>query len=246
MDFACRRRTRICKQLIMSAKLIFQTALYIPVILGLIILASIALRWSLADVYATQVSHHLDTVDRDSSNKNLEQWRLARQQLELALDQRPVYAGYFELAEKFYQKLGGLELRRNPIIEKLVWSDNETKALGYARSGLCLTPSWPYLWNKLAISKLLLKQFDSELAGAIERSVYLGPWERSVQYGVALAGLSYWSNLQGASRLHVSQAIEHTAAMEKIKYSYIHDIKKLLSHVNFAKACDDACKSRHF
>lgn len=37
-----------------------QALLYLPAILALLILANIALRWSLADVYATQVSHHLD------------------------------------------------------------------------------------------------------------------------------------------------------------------------------------------
>jgi len=220
-----------------------QAALYLPAILGLLILANIALRWSLADVYATQASHHLDTVKKDSSNKNAKQWRQARQQLERTLELRPAYARYFELGEAFYQKLDSLEFRKDPLIQELAWHDNALEALSYARRGLSQTPSWPYLWNRLVISKILLKQFDNELTGGMERAVHLGPWVQPIQYGAAILGLGYWPNLQDAAQLHVLQAIEQTSAMDQINHSKVYDAKKVLSSANFSQACEKQAKS---
>ncbi|WP_374090227.1 hypothetical protein [Methylomicrobium lacus] len=215
-----------------------QALLYLPAILALLILANIALRWSLADVYATQVSHHLDAGKKNASNQNAKQWRQARQHLERTLELRPAYARYFELAEAFYQRLDSLEFRRNPLIQELAWHDNALEALNYARRGLRLTPSWPYLWNKLVISKVLLKQFDNELTGGMERAVYLAPWEQSIQYGVAILGLNLWPSLQDTARLQVLQAIEQTLAMDQINHRKVYDAKKVLSHANFSQACE--------
>jgi hypothetical protein len=220
------------------AKPALLSILYMPAILGLIILAAIAMRWSLADIYATQLSHHLATVNRSSSNKNAEQWRLARQHLDYALALRPANAHYFELAERFYRKLNGLESHRNPLIQELDGSGNEPKVLDYARRGLRLAPSWPYGWHRLAISKLALNQSDSELAGAIERAVYLGPWERSVQYGVAVAGLNYWPSLQEETSRQIFQALEQTLEMGRMSPSQLYDINKMLVHASFAQVCE--------
>jgi len=219
-----------------------RAVLYAPAILGLLILANIALRWSLADVYSTQVSHQLDTVKKDSSNKNAKQWRQARQQLERTLELRPAYARYFELGEAFYQKLDSLEFRKDPLIQELAWHDNALEALNYARRGLGLTPSWSYLWNRLVISKLLLKQFDNELTGGMDRAVHLGPWIQSVQYGVAKLGLAYWPNLQNKAHPLVLQAMEQAWAMEQLNHSDVYDIKKLLYHPNCAEACKKFAK----
>jgi len=216
-----------------------RAVLYVPAILGLLILANIALRWSLADVYSTQVSHHLDTVKKDSSNKNAKQWRHAHQHLERTLELRPAYARYFELAEAFHQKLDSLEFRKDPLIQELAWHDNALEALNYARRGLRQTPSWPYLWNRLVISKFLLKQFDNELTGGMERAVYLGPWVQPIQYGVVILGLGYWPNLQDAAQLHVLQSIEQTLAMDQINHSKVYDVKKVLSSTNFSQACNE-------
>lgn len=216
---------------------------YIAAILCLVYVSGIALRWSLADVYATQLKHHLNTVNRDSSNKSAEQWRLARRHLDRTLELRPAYARYFELAEKFYQRLGSLKSRRNPVIQELAWDGYEPKALDYARHGLRLTPSWPYLWNRLVINKLLLKQFDSELTGAIERAVELGPWEQSVQYAVAMGGLSYWPNLQDEAHQSVLQAMEQAWLMDPNARNRPFDLKKMLSHTNFTKACQKQVKN---
>jgi len=223
-----------------------RAVLYVPAILGLLLLANIALRWSLADVYSTQVSHHLDTVKKDSSNKNAKQWRLARQHLERTLELRPAYARYFELGEAFHQKLDSLEFRKEPLIQELAWHDNALEALNYARRGLGLTPSWPYLWNRLVISKFLLKQFDNELTGGMERAVHLGPWEGPIQFGVAMLGLNDWPNLQDSARLHVLQAMEQTLAMEQIKHSNFYDFKKIVAHVNFVQACEKVKKGESY
>jgi len=215
-----------------------QVVLYLPAILGLLILVNIALRWSLADVYATQVSHHLDAVKKNVSNKNATQWRQARHHLERTLELRPAYARYFEQAEAFYQRLDSLEFRKDPLIMELDWRNNELEALNYARRGLLLTPSWPNLWNRLVISKFLLKQFDNELTGGIERAVYLGPWVQPIQYGVAILGLDLWPILQDAARLHVLHAIEQTLAMDQISHSKVYDATKIFSRSNFSQACE--------
>jgi len=215
-----------------------QAILYLPIILALIILAITALRWSLADVYSTQVSHHLDTVKNDSSNKNAKQWRQARQHLERTLELRPAYARYFELGEAFHQKLDSLEFRKDPLIQELDWHDNELEALNYARRGLSQTPSWPYLWNRLVINKFVLRQFDNELTGGMERAVHLGPWEQPIHFGVAMLGLNDWPNLQDAGRLHALEAIEQTLAMDQINHRKVYDAKKVLSHANLSQACE--------
>jgi len=220
-----------------------QAVFYVPAILGLIVLAGIALRWSLADVYATQVDHHLDTMKKNAPGKNAKQWRQARQQLERTLELRPAYARYFELGEAFYQKLNSLEFRKDPLIQELAWHDNALEALNYVRRGLRLTPSWPYLWNRLVISKILLKQFDNELAGGMERAVQLGPWVQQIQFSVAIMGLSTWPVLQDAAQLQVLQAIGQTLAMDQISHSKIYDAKKVLSHANFSLACAKQPKS---
>jgi len=219
-----------------------RTVLYLPAILALIILANTALRWSLADVYATQVSHHLDGEKKNTPEKNVKQWRQARQHLERTLELRPIYARYFELAESFYQRLDSLEFHRNPVIQELAWHNNALEALNYARRGLRLTPSWPNLWNRLVISKFLLKQFDSELTGAMGRAVNLGPWAWSVQYDVAMLGLSGWPNLEDAARLHVLQAMEQTWIMGEIKPSKRNAAKRMLSQAYFSQACEKQLK----
>jgi len=219
-----------------------QAVLYVPAVLGLIVLAGIALRWSLADVFATQVDHHLDTMKKNAPGKNAKQWRQARQQLERTLELRPAYARYFELGEAFHQKLETLEFRKDPLIHELAWHDNALEALNYARRGLRLTPSWPYLWNRLVISKILLKQFDNELSGGMERAVHLGPWVQSIQYGVALMGLGAWPILQDTAQLQVLQAIGQTLAMDQINHSKVYDATKIVSHANFSQACENVTK----
>jgi len=219
-----------------------RAVLYVPAILGLLLLANIALRWSLANVYSTQVSHHLDTVKKDSSNKNAKQWRQARQHLERTLELRPAYARYFELGEAFHQKLASLEFRKDPLIQELAWYDNALEALNYARRSLRQTPSWPYLWNRLLISKLLLKQYDNELAGGIERAVRLGSWEQPIQYSVAILGLDSWPILQDAARLHVLHAMEQTLAMDQINHNKDYDATKMFSRSNFSQACEMLAK----
>jgi len=219
-----------------------RAVLYVPAILGLLLLANIALRWSLADIYSTQVSHHLDTVKKDSSNKNAKQWRQARQHLERTLELRPAYARYFELAEAFHQKLDSLEFRKDPLIQELAWHDNELEALNYARRGLLLTPSWPYLWNRLVLSKFVLQQFDNEQTGGMERVVHLGPWEQTIQYGVAILGLNGWSNLQDTGHQFVLQAMEQTWIMDKKDHVNTFDVKQIVSNANFAQVCESIAK----
>jgi tetratricopeptide (TPR) repeat protein len=201
--------------------------LYLPAILILIVLTITAIRWSLADVYATQVTHHLDTVNVDSSNKNAGQWRLARQYLDRTLALRPAYGRYFELAETFYQVLDSLESDGNPLIQELSWRNNAFEALDNADRGLRLTPSWPYLWRQLALSKLALKQFDDKLTGAFERAIHLGPWEREVQYDVAVLGLDDWPNLKEETRFHVVKAMEQSLMMDQIRPDKFYDIKQV-------------------
>lgn len=204
-----------------------------------IILAVAAFRWSLADVYATQVGHHLDTLNSDLSNKNAEQWRMAKQHLARALELRPADARYFDLAESFYQNVDALETSKNAfILQELKWRGSERKALKYARRALRLAPSNSYLWGRMMVSKLGLLQFDDELTGTIERSVKLGPWVRSTQYRTAIAGLYYWPFLQDAARPHILEAIEHVLIMNDMAPNGLYDISRITSHENFIHICE--------
>lgn len=222
-----------------GSKPALQAILYMPVILGLIILAGIAMRWSLADIYAIQLSHHLDTVNQDLSNKNDDQWRLSHRHLEKTLELRSAYARYLELAGAYYQNVEFLRLNNEALAQELGGSSNELKFLDYARRSLRLTPSWPYLWSRLAATKLVLGQFDDELTGAMERVMDLGPWERSIQYKLAIFGLNNWPNLQEKAQLQILKAMDQTSAMEQIKHSGSYNIKLMLSHPNYVQAREE-------
>lgn len=203
-------------------------------ILGLLALAIICFRWSYADVLVNQIDYHLSAADKAPEKRTAKDWRQADRYLQQIISTRTQHPQYIETAERFYQVLDTLETEAPALIEELGWRNNEQQALHYAREGLQLIPTWPYLWKQLVLSKVTLKQFDQELTAAIQKSVELGAWEKPVQYEIAVMGLANWDNLNTSSQNNILNTIEN---MLQIRPDRRYDTKLLLSHVNIAKAC---------
>lgn len=182
----------------------------LPVILGLLALATICFRWSYADVLNTQIQYHLTNDNANTSSKNIQNWQQSKQYLEQILSLRPHYPLYFETAELFFQRLDSLETDAPELISALGWKQNEQQALHYARLGLQSMPSWPYLWKELVLSKITLNQFDQELSVAYAKANALGPWEKRLQFQLAILALENWDKLDARTRLNSLQAVNHT------------------------------------
>lgn len=202
-----------------------------PIVLLLLFAAYLSFRWALADVLAVQTRYQLNTALMVGQSLDARQWRLTRDLLEKTLWLHPDYSGYLELAELFYQVAAS---QPAVLLDELGWHDNQEKALDYARRALLIRPSWPYFWDELILSKVALKQFDSELTGAMERAVTLGPWEESVQYDVAFTGLDQWDNLEMVARQSAILALDKTLIMQRDPQPLI---KQMLAHANIGKLC---------
>lgn len=211
-----------------------RTIIYALLILFFLGLSIISFRWSLADILATQVDYHLDTVDEASTNKNAEAWRKISLQLQRCLSLRDNAPRYLESAERFYQMLDTLETDAPELLKELGWKDNEQKALGFTRRSLQFRPSWPYLWEEMALSKAGLKEFDDELTGSFERAIKLGLWEQSIMNDLTWIGLDSWDNLAKQAQHLVFQAIEQSLV---IGLGKSHFEQQLPAHTNFIKIC---------
>ena len=82
------------------------------------------------------------------------------------------------------------------------------RALEYYRQSLALRPSWPYTWANIVGLKISQEHIDAEFGYAIQRALVLGPWQTSVQAGIAGGGLAVWDKLPATLQMDV----EHTVA----------------------------------
>lgn len=187
-----------------------RVAILTPVVLLLLFFTYRCFHGAVTDILATQVRYQLAQVQYGDKPLDSEQWKRTHKLLEQTLKRNADRASYLELAAQFYQELDNQE---SPPLEELRWHENEEKALAYSRRALLLRPSWLYLWDNLVVSKVRLKQYDSELTGAMERAINLGPWDESVQYDVATLGLDAWDGLDQAARETVTMATERSIEM---------------------------------
>lgn len=178
---------------------------WIPIIL-LLLAAGQCFRWALADVWATQVSHQLQ-----QSGLTDEEWRLAGQMLGQALRLNPDQASSLELAGQFYQAQAYRQSRPQNVASR---QDYRQEALLAFRQAVRLNPAWPYLWDRLALVKAGLQQYDQELSGALDRVARLGPWEKSLQYDAAVVGLAVAGHLSPLGREALYRAMEQSLTMQ--------------------------------
>ena len=178
---------------------------YIPIIL-LFLAAGYCFRMALADVLATQVEHQLRQPNLSDA-----EWKVAGQILRQVLLLAPSQAASFELAGQFFQAQG----YRPPLPQDTASrQESRLKALQYFRLALRHNPAWPYLWDRLALTKMTLQQYDHELSGALERIARLGPWEKTLQYDVAIIGLSASDYLDQSGREALNFAMEQSLKMQ--------------------------------
>ena len=147
---------------------------------------------ALADVLTTQVAYQLHQPSLSDA-----EWQLTGQILRQVLLLAPDQARSLELAGQFYQAQGYRQSSPQDFASR---QDSRQKALHYFRQALRHNPAWPYLWDRLALTKMSLQQYDRELSGALERIARLGPWEKTLQYDVAIIGLSASDYLDQSGR----------------------------------------------
>lgn len=80
------------------------------------------------------------------------------------------------------------------------------------RLALAQRPSSPFLWAKLALTKLYLDEIDSELQAALRHADELGPWEPSVQQTILFVGLAAWQELDPGLRQALARTVERGAS----------------------------------
>ena len=173
----------------------------------LILAAGYCFRMALADVWATQVRYQLGQPRLSD-----EEWRLTGQILKQSLLLAPDHASNLELAGQFYQLQGYRQSLPQAPVDR---SDSRQKALAYFRQAVTLNPAWPYLWDRLALTKVSLQQFDGELNGALDRVAKLGPWEKMLQYNTAIIGLAASDHLDPLGRNALYSAMEQSLKMQE-------------------------------
>ncbi len=179
---------------------------------------------ALADVWATQVRYELGQP-RLSDEEWLRTGQILKQSLLLA----PDHASNLELAGQFYQVQGYRQALPQAPVDR---SDSRKKALNYFRQAVTLNPAWPYLWDRLALTKMSLQQFDRELSGALDRVVKLGPWEKTLQYNAAIIGMASAEQLDMLGRAAMYFAMEQSLKMQD------QDTQKtLLAQFKLKKLC---------
>jgi hypothetical protein len=81
-------------------------------------------------------------------------------------------------------------------------------ALKFYRQSLNLRPAWPQAWADVASLKITQQHIDAEFALALQHALTLGPWESSVQAGIAGGGLSVWDQLPAQLQTDIEHAIQ--------------------------------------
>ena len=161
---------------------------------------------ALADALTTQVAYQLHQPSLSDA-----EWQITGQILRRVLLLAPDQARSLELAGQFYQAKGYRQSSQQDFASR---QDSRQKALHYFRLALRHNPAWPYLWDRLALTKMGLQQYDRELSGALERIARLGPWEKTLQYDVAIIGLSAYDYLDQAGIKALYFAVEQSLKMQ--------------------------------
>jgi tetratricopeptide (TPR) repeat protein len=199
----------------------------------LLMTAGYCFRWALADVWATQISYQL----RQPSLTDGE-WLLAGQMLQRALRLAPDQAASLDLAGQFYQAQAYRQASLQDLASR---RDSQQKALLYFRQAVGLNPAWPYLWNRLALAKMGLQQYDLELSGALDRVAQLGPWEKALQFDTAVIGLAVTDQL---TPLVGRDALYH-AMEQSLKMQGKDELQSLLAQFKLRNLCLEFAKLKN-
>jgi hypothetical protein len=206
--------------------------LLITLLIVLFLLAAyLSVRWAIADILETQIRYQLGKAQTDGQTLDARQWRLTYDMLQTVLKLHPDYSSHLELAVIFYQEAANLP---QALLDELGWHDSQEKSLEYARCALLKRPTWPYLWDELFQSKIILNQFDNESTSAMEHAVKLGPWELDVQYDIASTGLDFWHDLPAAAQQTIINAMEQTLTIQQ-NSELLH--KDMQENDNIGKLC---------
>lgn len=188
-----------------------QKALVLAAILLLSILLYTSACWAFADILETQIRHQLGKAQTVGKSLTASEWRLTRKMLDMGLELHPNYSGNWILAAFFHQIAGN---RPKEMLQELDWKDDQLQAVHYSRLTALNRPSSSYVWDELISNKLRLKQFDTELSGAMKRATELGLWENNVQYHLAILGLDFWEQLKLDDQMTVLSAMEQILSIQ--------------------------------
>ena len=86
--------------------------------------------------------------------------------------------------------------------------------LSLYRDAIRQRPSWPHFWANLAFAHARMGRFGEEFQHALERTVSLGPWERTLQLQLARLDFMYSARLDAGSRAHLDGVLERAARVQ--------------------------------
>lgn len=98
---------------------------------------------------------------------------------------------------------------RHPVTDLRAQRSRQAALHAY-RASVTARPTWPYTWARLAHTKLLLQQFDSEFDEALSRAFQLGPWRIGVNRELVSVGFSAWQKLSETQRLAILKSAKRS------------------------------------
>jgi tetratricopeptide (TPR) repeat protein len=82
------------------------------------------------------------------------------------------------------------------------------------RDAIRQRPSWPYFWANLAFAHARMGHFEKEFQHALERTVSLGPWERTLQLQLVRLDFMYGARLDAGSRAQLDGVLQRAARVQ--------------------------------
>ncbi len=174
-------------------------------LLGLSVLAIIALAQGWADIQAFQGRALIRAWDKDQTLLAAGQWQEAQTRLGSALSLSWGDPGVAE-------DLGRLHELRSRALSPAESAVELGLAIDYLRQSVRIRPTSPYTWANLAFVKSRLGAIDDEFYRSIQNAALLGPWEPEVQVLLADIGFRYWNRLPKPT-----QEIVHTSIRRGLK-----------------------------
>jgi hypothetical protein len=182
-------------------------SLLILLLMGLLVaLCWYPVRFGLADVFAYQARFQWQKWSQDPAQFTLENWLKARNDLRRAIWLDGKNPDHFEFMGRLYELKGGQGVRADEVADPFL-----SESVRYFEHALRLRPSSAMTWANLALSYYQLDQLGRPFIHALERAVFLGPWEPGVLDVVTDVGLGAWDQLTLPEQILVQENIKRQA-----------------------------------
>jgi len=153
----------------------------------------------LAGLARYQADAFIEAWEKRGVEPQAQAWNIAHAAAQRAVAFYPVANG------DYLDRLGRVQAWRHfrhPVTD-LQAQHSRQAALHAYQASVVARPTWPYTWARLAHTKLLLQQIDSEFDEALNRAFELGPWRIGVNRELMNIGFNAWPKLSENQRLAI-------------------------------------------